>query len=153
MSKLPRHRIARIAVIATGAVALFSGGAYALASTGAGTTTSSAPHTVHRGRLTGVHLMCPMIRAGQHAKAVCTGIGPIRGCPPNAMCIRPCVTPVVVMTPPHPNSPVPPKMRIGGRCLILHDVNPGGPMIPAGSAGASAGASGSAAGSPPAFQP
>ena len=149
MSKLPRHRIARIAVIATGAVALFSGGAYALASTGASTTVSGAPHTVRRGHLPGGRLMCPMIRAGQHANGLCTAIGPIRACPPNAMCIRPCVVPVVVMTPPHPGSPVPPKMRMRGHCVILHDVNPGGPMIPAGSAGAS----GSAAGSPPAITP
>ena len=53
------------------------------------------------------------------------------------------------MTPAHPGSPVPPKMTLRGRCVILGGVNPGGPMIPAGSAGAS----GSAAGSPPAFNP
>ena len=149
MSKLLRHRIARIAVIATGAIALFSGGAYALASTGASTTASSPPHSARRAHLPGGGLMCPMIRAGRHANGLCTRIGPIRPCPPNAMCLRPCDVPVVVMTPPHPGSPVPPKMRMRGRCVILGEVNPGGPMIPAGSAGAS----GSAAGSPPAFEP
>jgi hypothetical protein len=137
--KLSRHDIVRIAVVTTGALALCSGGAYALASTSAGTTVSSPPHTVARAHLSGGRLMCPMIRAGRHANVLCTRIGPIRACAPNAMCLRPCVLPVVVMTPPHPGDPVPPKMTMRGRCVILRGVNPGG--------------SGSAAGSPPAVIP
>jgi hypothetical protein len=147
--KLSRHRIARIALVAIGTIALCSGGAYALASTGGGTTTASPPRSAQRAHLPGEGLMCPMIRANEPATNLCTRIGPIRACPPNAMCVRPCVMPVLVMTPPHPGSSVPPKMTLHGRCVVLHGINPGGPMIPAGSAGAS----GSAAGSPPAFKP
>ena len=110
---------------------------------------ASPPHSAPRAHLAGEGLMCPMIRANEPATGLCTRIGPIRACAPNATCLRPCVTPVVVMTPPHPGSPVPPKMTLRGRCVMLGGVNPGGPMIPAGSAGAS----GSAAGSPPAFKP
>jgi hypothetical protein len=148
-SFLSRHRIARIALVAAGTLALCSGGAYALASTGKGTTVSSPPHSAQRAHLPGGRLMCPMIRANEPATGLCARIGPIRACPPNAMCVRPCVMPVVVMTPAHPGDPVPPKMVMHGRCVILRGVNPGGPMIPAGSAGAS----GSAAGSPPAVKP
>jgi len=93
--------------------------------------------------------MCPMIRANEPATGLCARIGPIRACAPNAMCLRPCSMPMVVMTPAHPGSPVPAKMTLRGRCVILRGVNPGGTMIPAGSAGAA----GSAAGSPPAFNP
>ncbi len=146
---LARNRSVRIAVAAAGALLIFSAGAYALASTR--TTASQPPHSLAwRTNHRRIPIMCPMIVASRAPEVRCAHIGgPIRACAPNAMCLRPCVMPVVVMTPAHPGNPVPPKMAMHGRCVILRGVNPGGPMIPAGSAGAS----GSAAGSPPAFNP
>jgi hypothetical protein len=146
-SFLSRHRIVRIAVIATGTLALCSGGAYALASTSGGTTVSSAPASPQTHHQRDTVLACPMIPAHQHHRnRFCHRIrGPVFHCPRNAMCARPCAVPV--------NTPV---TATGGqvlngttrvRCVLPPVINPGGPMIPAGTAGGSG--AGWAPGSPP----
>jgi hypothetical protein len=142
-----RHRIVRIAVIATGTLALCSGGAYALASTSGGTTAAKAPIS-HRANGRYETVTCPMISAtGHHVKRVCRVVlTPVFRCRRHEMCHRPCA---VWVSPPAGTGRtiLNPAMRVG--CVVPPVINPGGPMIPAGSVGVSG--SGSAAGSPPAF--